>query len=425
MPLTTLVKKKSVVKSPLPEGFKVGGVRSGLSSTRGKKDLALFISEVPANAAGMFTKSITKAAPVEVDIERMSGAKTAGRFSAVIANSGCANACTGEKGKADALAMCSETEKEFGLAEGSVLCASTGVIGKYLKMNAFRSGLKKLKKTVGSGPENEKSAVSAIMTTDTSIKTCSKKIKTAKGCVNIWGCVKGAGMIHPDMQGPAAAKRSSRLHATMLSFILTDALIDNKTLQGMLENAADRSFHCVSVDGDTSTNDTVIIMANGKSGAGKLSGADLKKFAKALEELALDLSKQLAKDGEGATKLVEIEVRNARTKSCAKTIASAVATSPLFKTAVFGADANWGRVVAAAGRAGVDFDPKKVDIYMGGLLTSRNGMAVKFSESRAKKALLKKDIKVVVDLKAGKEKAKYYTCDFSYDYIKINGDYRS
>jgi glutamate N-acetyltransferase/amino-acid N-acetyltransferase len=169
----------------------------------------------------------------------------------------------------------------------------------------------------------------------------------------------------------------------------------------------------------------LIILANGQSNTGKLSAADTKKFAAALDEVTLSLAKQIAKDGEGATKFVEIEIKNAKTKADAKKIASTVATSPLFKTAVFGADANWGRVIAAAGRAGADFDPMKTDIYMGGFLTSKNGMAVKFSESKAKKALLKKEIKVVVDLKAGKESGKYYTCDFSYDYVKINGDYRS
>jgi glutamate N-acetyltransferase/amino-acid N-acetyltransferase len=223
-------------------------------------------------------------------------------------------------------------------------------------------------------------------------------------------------MIHPNLQG---------LHATMLSFVLTDAAVDSKTLQKLLENAAEQSYNCVSVDGDTSTNDTLIMLANGMSKTGRLSGADMKKFAQGLNEVTLSLAKQIAKDGEGATKLIEIEVRNAKKKADAKKIASVIATSPLFKTAIFGADANWGRVMAAAGRAGVDFDPMKTDVYFGGVMTCKNGMALNFSESKAKKALLKKEVKVVVDLKAGKENSKYYTCDFSYDYVKINGDYRS
>ena len=398
----------------LPKGFKVGGVRSGLHKSEGKKDLALFVSDVPATAAGMFTKSVTKAAPVLVDIAVMKKGK---KISAIVANSGCANACTGKKGLNDARTMCSLAEETFNLGKGSVLCSSTGVIGQYLKMNAYKSGVKLLSGALGTSSKNEDDAVLAIMTTDTFVKKAYKKIKTAKGEITIWGCVKGAGMIHPDMQG---------LHATMLSFILTDAEIDSKTLQKLLESSAEQSFNCVSVDGDTSTNDTLIILANGQSKTGgKLSGGDMKKFATALDEVTLSLAKQIAKDGEGATKFVEIEIKNAKTKNDAKAIASTVATSPLFKTAVFGSDANWGRVIAAAGRAGVNFDPMKVDIYMGGFLTSKNGMAVSFSESKAKKALLKKEIKIVMDLKAGKAGSKYYTCDFSYEYVKINGDYRS
>jgi glutamate N-acetyltransferase/amino-acid N-acetyltransferase len=408
---------KSLAISRLPKGYKVGGIHSGLHKVKGKKDLALFISEVPANAAGMFTRSVTKAAPVIIDIERMKrNGKTSGKFSAIVANSGCANACTGKKGALDAKEMCALTEKTFNLKEGAALCASTGVIGQYLKMSAFRNGIKEIKNSVGTSARNQADAVCAIMTTDTFIKIKSAKIKAAKGEIKIWGCAKGAGMIHPDLQG---------LHATMLSFILTDACIDSKTLEKLLENTAAQSYNCVSVDGDTSTNDTLILMANGKSETGKLSPADMKKFAAALDEVTLSLAKQMAKDGEGATKFVEIEVRGAKTKKDAGTIASAVATSPLFKTAVFGADANWGRVIAAAGRAGVNFNPEKTDIYMGGFLTSKNGMAVKFSESKAKKSLLKKEVKVIIDLKAGKESSKYYTCDFSYDYVKINGDYRS
>ncbi len=397
----------------LPKGFKVGGIRSGISKKEGKKDLALFISEVEANAAGMFTKSVVKAAPVLVDIDRM---KKGGKFSAVIANSGCANACTGSKGKKDAVEICEDTEKTFGLEKNSVLCASTGVIGQYINMPQAKNGVKLLKNALGVSAKNEDEAVLAIMTTDTFKKTAFRKVKTAKGEIRIWGCVKGAGMIHPNMQG---------LHATMLSFILTDAAVESKTLQKMLEKSADQSFHCVSVDGDTSTNDTVIVLANGQSGTGKLSKSDFEKFSGAFDEVTLELAKKIAKDGEGATKFVEIEIKNAKTKNDAKVIAATIATSPLFKTAVFGADANWGRVIAAAGRAGVNFNPDKTDIYMGGIHTFKNGLVLNFSEKEAKKALLKKEVKVVLDLHAGKESSKYYTCDFSYDYVKINGDYRS
>jgi glutamate N-acetyltransferase/amino-acid N-acetyltransferase len=399
----------------LPKGFKIGGVRSGLSKKAGKKDLALFVSESPASAAGIFTKSIVKAAPVITDIERL---KKGGKFSAIVANSGCANACTGDKGKKDAEDMCSAIEKSFNFKPGSVLCASTGVIGQYL--NILQDGFKKsadlLKGSIGMFSKNEDEAVLAIMTTDTFIKKSDRKVKVKNGEIKIWGCVKGAGMIHPNMQGP---------HATMLSFILTDAEIESKPLQKMLENSADESFHCVSVDGDTSTNDTVIVLANGQSGAGKLSKADLEKFIKVFNELTLELAKSVAKDGEGATKFIEIEVKNTKTKEDAKLIASTIATSPLFKTAIFGADANWGRVIAAAGRAGVKFDPDKVDIYVGGVHTFKNGVALNFSEEAVKQSLLKKEVNIAMNLKAGKESSKYYTCDFSYDYVKINSDYRT
>ena len=404
----------------LPKGFKVGGVRSGISKKKDKKDLALFISDVPADAAGMFTNCVAKAAPVLVDIEKM---RKGGKFSAVIANSGCANACTGARGKKDAEMMCASTENFFGLKKNSVLCASTGVIGQYINIDGkkMQNSLAGLKKNTGTSPKNEEEAVLSIMTTDTFVKKTSAKIKTAKGEIRIWGCVKGAGMIHPDMRGLSA----KQLHATMLSFILTDAEVSSKTLQKMLERSVDQSYHCVSVDGDTSTNDTVIVLANGQSMTGKLSNQDLEKFSAALDSVTLTLAKLIAKDGEGATKFVEIEVKNAKTKQDAKKIGATVATSPLFKTAMFGADANWGRVIAAAGRAGVNFDAGKVDIHMGGLLTFKNGAALNFSESKAKKALLKKEVKVVIDLKSGKASSKYYTCDFSYDYVKINGDYRS
>jgi len=404
---------QATAKSSLPKGFKAGGVRSGIHKKEGKKDLALFISEVPADAAAMFTKSVTKAAPVILDMEILEKNK---KISGIIANSGCANACTGLKGLQDAKMMCEITEKYFNLAKNSVLCASTGVIGQYITVQKMKTGMELLKSAVGTSDKSGREAVEAVMTTDTFVKIASGRIRTAKGEIKIWGCVKGAGMIHPNLRG---------LHATMLSFIVTDAAIDSKTLQKLLEEAADQSYNCVSVDGDTSTNDTLIILANGQSKTGRLSPVNMKKFKEALNKVTLSLAKQIAKDGEGATKFIEIEVRNAKTKDAAKAIASTIATSPLFKTALFGADANWGRVMAAAGRAGVNFDPMKTDVYFGGIQTCKNGMALNFSESKAKKALLKKEVKVVVDLKSGKASSKYYTCDFSYDYVKINGDYRS
>ncbi|MDR1511763.1 MAG: bifunctional glutamate N-acetyltransferase/amino-acid acetyltransferase ArgJ [Endomicrobium sp.] len=403
----------------LPKGFKVGGICSGIAKKDEKKDLALFVSESPASAAGMFTKNLVKAAPVLVDIERL---RKGNKFFGIVANSGCANACTGVKGEEDAKNMCLMIEKSLNLNIGSILCASTGVIGQHLNISneKFWRSVDLLKNNIGVSIENENDAVLAIMTTDTFVKKVSRKIEVEKGEIKIWGCVKGAGMIHPNMCGPLTG-----LHATMLSFILTDAEIESNPLQKILENSSENSFNCVSVDGDTSTNDTVIVLANGQSGTGKLSKLNLEKFEKTLDEVTIELAQCVAKDGEGATKFIEIEVRNTRTKMDARLIASTVATSPLFKTAIFGADANWGRILAAVGRSGVMFDVSKLDIYIGSIKTFKNGKVLNFSEEAAKESLLKKEIKVVIDLKAGKEDGKYYTCDFSYDYVRINSVYRS
>ncbi|MDR2436553.1 MAG: bifunctional glutamate N-acetyltransferase/amino-acid acetyltransferase ArgJ [Endomicrobium sp.] len=399
----------------LPKGFKVGAICSELSKKENKKDLAIFISDVPASTAGIFTQSVVKAAPVLVDIKRL---KIRCKFLGIIVNSGSANACTGVKGLEDAEYVCSVGENIFELNSGSLLCASTGVIGQYLNISkdTFSEKIKSLKESIGKSAKKEKEAVLAIMTTDTFIKKQEREIVVKNGKIRIWGCVKGAGMIHPNLKG---------LHATMLSFILTDADIESVNLQKILEESADKSFNCITVDGDTSTNDTVLVLANGQSKTGKLSKDDFAVFVKTFEELTLELAKSVVKDGEGATKFIEIEVKNAKTKKDAKLIASTIATSPLFKAAMFGCDANWGRIIAAAGRAGVSFKLNKVNIYIGGIHAFKDGIALNFSEKVAKKSLSKKEIKVTVDLGMGNKSSKYYTCDFSYDYIRVNSDYRS
>ena len=223
-------------------------------------------------------------------------------------------------------------------------------------------------------------------------------------------------MIHPNLQG---------LHATMLSFILTDAQLYQKQLQKVLEVAVKQSYNCVSVDGDTSTNDTVLLLSNGQSNTGKLNTQDLEIFQKALNEITLKLAKMMASDGEGATRMIEIFVKNTKKHEDAEKIAATIATSPLVKTALFGSDANWGRILAALGRAGVKLNPDRVDIYIGNIMTAKDGMAVKFDEVKAKKLLQQKECKITIDVKSGKQWARYYTCDFSYDYVKINGSYRS
>ncbi|MFA7074536.1 MAG: bifunctional glutamate N-acetyltransferase/amino-acid acetyltransferase ArgJ [Endomicrobiaceae bacterium] len=395
----------------LPKGFSCNGMHSGIVDNKNKKDLALFFSSYPATVAGMFTGSLVKAAPVLIDMDRLKKYKN---FQAVIANSGCANACTGQRGKQDAEYISKETAKNLRIPSSSVLVASTGVIGNFLPVNKMVKALPPLIKMISK--KDEKSAAGAIMTTDSFSKIASKKIKVSKGEIIVWGCAKGAGMIHPDLKG---------LHATMLSFILTDAQIEQKQLQKITDTAIQQSFNCISVDGDTSTNDTVLVMANGQSKTGKLSKQDNDKFQEALNEVTLKLAKMIAKDGEGATKMIEISVINAKKHEDAEIIASTIATSPLVKTAFFGSDANWGRILAAIGRSGININPDRVDIYIGNIITAKDGMAVEFNEKKAKALLNKKECKITIDLKSGKQWARYYTCDFSYDYVKVNGSYRS
>lgn len=399
----------------LPKGFVAAGLHCGIAKKKGKKDLALFYSIYPAAAAGMFTSNIVKAAPVLVSEKHLSNGRD---FRAVVANSGCANACTGADGMKAAEGTCAEAARLAGVEPDEVLVASTGVIGQNLPLKKLRQGLAKLAPKVLKGKSDAESAVRAIMTTDLVPKTARREITIDKRKITVWGCVKGAGMIHPALKP---------LHATMLAFIFTDAAITPFALDKALRPACEKTFNRVTVDGDTSTNDTVLALANGAALNGKISDRDksFRVFEEALTGVCMDLARKIAADGEGATKLVEVEVRNADTERAAIKVAETIATSPLVKTAVFGCDANWGRIIAAAGRAGVKFNPEKVDIYFGGLQVARRGGPAGFSEARALKILKQKKVKITVDLHQGRRSAAYYTCDFSYDYVRINGSYRS
>ena len=287
-------------------------------------------------------------------------------------------------------------------------------------MPEITRGIIALSSRVLQGKIDDQAAVRAIMTTDTKPKVAQARFSIGSTKISVWGTVKGSGMIHPDI------RTAAQLHATMLGFILTDAAISPKLLEKTLAAACDRSFNCVSVDGDTSTNDTVYAMANGASGAAAITGGTaLAAFSKAIDAVCLSLAKQIAADGEGATRLVEILVKGARDTQAARKIGSTIATSPLVKTAIFGNDANWGRILAAAGRAGVKFDPLKTDIFIGSLPVFIQGAPVKFSEAKAKSLLVKKEVMITVALHAGAAAASYYTCDLSFDYIKINASYRS
>lgn len=402
-------------KIRFPKGFWTGGIYCGIKKNA-KNDLSIFYSQTPCVAAGVFTKNLVKAASIIVSQRNIKN-----KISAIIANSGCANACTGKKGIKDAKKICELAAKGLGVQPKNILVASTGVIGQYLPMNKIQSGINKLISKlldfqISKLPNMEmvSSAVEGIMTTDTFIKTQSSEFKIQNSRITIWGCCKGAGMIHPNM-------------ATMLSFILTDVSISRSLLNHALKSAVQKSFNRISVDGDTSTNDCVFLLANGEAKNSKIEKKDKNflLFQRQLENVCMGLSKMIVKDGEGATKVISIAVKNAPSENAAKKIAQTVATSPLVKTAMFGNDANWGRIIAAAGRSGVKFKPDRVSISLGKLVVAKNGKAVKFSERQAKVLLKKPEVKILIDLNSGKGNFTYYTSDLTVDYVKINASYRS
>jgi glutamate N-acetyltransferase / amino-acid N-acetyltransferase len=396
----------SILKLSLPAGFRAAGIHSGIYKKNEKPDLAIFVSDKVCRAAGMFTTNKVKAAPIIVSQKHMRH----GKISAIIANSGCANACTGEKGLIDADQMCASAAHFLKLKKEQILVASTGVIGQFLPMEKIETGIKTLATKLKSSSDPI-SAVTAIMTTDTFPKTAVARFRINHKPVTIWACAKGSGMIHPNM-------------ATMFSFILTDALMPLNEMKRILKMSVEETFNSLTVDGDTSTNDCVFLLANGSSTFIK-SRKEIEKFHSELRDICKSLAHQMALDGEGATKRVEIVVKNAKTVQGAKKIAETVATSPLVKTAIFGEDANWGRIMAAIGRAGIELDPNKIEISFNDLRVAKNGCAAQFSEEKAKEILKNKEIKILIDLHQGDKKAHYFTCDLSLDYVKINADYRS
>lgn len=404
--------------SILPKGFWVGGIACGIKRKK-KKDLALFYSKIPAVAAGVFTSNQVKAAPVTISKERLAKSDL---VQAIIANSGCANACTGERGLRNAREMCSLTAKLLNIPPRGVLVASTGVIGRYLPMEKIRQGIKKLVTQLQGRRVTVSllSAVEAIMTTDTFPKIVSKKIllpslitrHSSLVPVSIWSCAKGSGMIHPDL-------------ATLLCFILTDLAIERELLQKALKTAVNQSFNCITVDGETSTNDTVFILANGLAGNQPIKKEDnnFRKFQNVLNEVTLDLAKMVVKDGEGATKLIKIVVKNAKNNDEAMKVAKTIAVSPLVKTAFFGADPNWGRIMGAIGHSGMRISPGKIDLYFNDLCVAKKGMPVVGIEKKTRKILKKKEFGISINLNQGKANGETYTCDLSPEYVKINSAY--
>lgn len=394
------------MKKILCRGFSFSGVVSGLKKNN-QKDLGLICSEVNANVAGVFTKNRVQAAPVLIDRERI----RSGICRAVIANSGSANCCTGEQGMKDAILEAKLAAYGLNISEDLVLVASTGVIGKPLALDKIESAVPELVKSLSTGGIND--FAQAIMTTDTVPKIVSRIGNIGGSDFNITGVAKGAGMICPDM-------------ATMLCFVCTDAEVSPALLRKTLSNSVEKSFNRITIDGDTSTNDTVLLLANGMSGAKVESSQDKEYFRGILDEVLIALSKMVVKDGEGATKLVDIIVKGASTVGDAEKIAKTIANSNLVKTALFGEDANWGRIFAAAGRSGVEFDPGIVDIFFDNVMMVKNGMGCgDAAEREATKVLKKSEFAITVDLKTGVGKASVLTCDFSIDYVKINADYRS
>lgn len=383
-----------------PRGFRAAGVRCGIKAQG--KDLALIVSDVPATVAGMFTTNRAAAACVRYSRHVVE----AGVARAIVANSGNANAATGEEGFVDNVRMAQKVAQLLECPPAQVVTASTGIIGRRLPIEKIEAGIEQA--MLALSPEGGDAAAEAIMTTDTVPKAEALCLALPEGEVRIGGIAKGAGMIAPHL-------------ATMLCFLTTDAQISARALQQVLRNAVERSFHCVTVDSDTSTNDMVVLLANGQSGVDVHRYLD--DFQVALESLCVRLAQRIARDGEGATKLVEIEVRGAATFTQARQMAKTVAESPLVKTALFGNDPNWGRILAAMGRSGVEFDPDRAQIALQGTLVYAEGKPAPF-DARALHEQLKSDrVTIHIDLQGGTEHATVWTCDLSYDYVRINAEY--
>lgn len=397
-----------------PAGFRASGIHCGLRKNKSKKDLALIVADKPCNAAAVYTTNKVYGAPITVTREHLKN----GMARAAICNSGNANTCNPD-GVDKANAMCAALAAQLGIDENDIIIASTGVIGEPLPLEPILSGIPALCDSLGYDAENGYAAASAIMTTDTRLKQIAAETVIDGVKVKIGGMSKGSGMIQPNM-------------ATMLCFVTTDANISSEVLQVLLKRVADRTFNMISVDGDTSTNDTFSVMASGLAGNALIENPDSesgKAFEELLEYVCKYLARKMAADGEGASKLLECRVHGCDTLENARILAKSVINSPLVKTAMFGADANWGRILCALGYAGVEFDPHKVDVSFisdaGEINVCKNGGSVGFDEDKAKEILLKDSIVMDVNMNMGNACAAAYGCDLTYEYVRINGDYRS
>jgi glutamate N-acetyltransferase/amino-acid N-acetyltransferase len=392
------------------KGFTASGIHCGIRKNKTKKDLALIVSEVRANAAAVYTTNLVKGAPLVVTKRNLSD----GMAQAVICNSGIANTCN-ENGEQIALEMCNLVNRHTGIDSGDVIVASTGIIGQPLNIEPIANAMPQLTEKLS---DNSKDAAHAIMTTDTVLKEVAVSFDIGGKKCRMGGIAKGSGMINPNM-------------ATMLVFITSDVNISTEMLQKALSADIPDTFNMISVDGDTSTNDMVTILANGMAGNDEISseGEEFDIFRNALNHITSYLCRMIAKDGEGASKLLECIVSGAADAETARKAAKSVICSNLFKAAMFGADANWGRVLCAIGYSGALVDIDKIDIsfksVVGEILVCKNGKGVEFSEEYAKEILLRDEIQIIIDLKSGDAKATAWGCDLTYDYVKINGDYRT
>lgn len=390
-----------------PQGFKAAGVKAGIKKS-GNLDVAVIYTEREAAVAGVFTQNAVAAASVSVSKEVVA----TGTAHAVAANAGCANACTGEQGEKDARATQEITAEALGCTAEDVIVASTGVIGVNLPMDKMERGLRAAVAALSAdGSEN---AGNAILTTDTYSKSCAAEVEIAGKKVRFGAIAKGSGMIQPNM-------------ATMLCFITTDAAIDSRLLQKALSETTEVSFNMISIDGDMSTNDMAVVLANGAAGNARIQaeGADYEAFKKVLESICKGLAQRIAADGEGATKFLTVNVSGTKSFADAKTIAMSVAKSPLVKTAFFGEDPNWGRVICAVGYAGIPMDPKTTVVKFGGIPVYANGVGAACDEEALRAVMGEHDIAIDIDMGAGEASATVWTCDFSYAYVKINGEYHT
>lgn len=404
----------------LPQGFRAAGVYSGVKRNDSKLDLSLIVSDRPAVAAGVYTRNLVCAAPVKFDRERT----PSDSIRVVAINSGCANACTGDQGDADAQQMAAWAADAVGARPEQALVMSTGVIGAMMPMDKIRAGIEAAAKQLGHDEESLDRAARGIMTTDTVPKLRGREVTIGGIPTRITGIAKGAAMIGPNM-------------ATMLSVVMTDACLRKQDAQAALVDAVDESFHCISVDGHMSTNDTVILLANGAAAAGgdaariddtvvPLSGKGLEDFRTTLFEVCEDLAQSIPADGEGATHLITVEVHGCRSRQDALRIGKTIADSPLVKTAIAGADPNWGRIVSAAGYAGVPFDPSKVTLHLNGLLLYERGAPVDFDADAVSKSIAgDRDTSIVLILEEGKACARFWTTDLTAEYVRLNADYHT